>query len=215
MYDASHVAGLIAGGLFQNPLEEGADVICSSTHKTMGGPQGGMILTNNLGLAERIGNTLYPALITNHHLNRFLASAVNFCELLDYGRAYAEAVVRNAKELARSLDEVGLKVIGKSEGYTLSHTVLLDTGEFGGGRLIAERFEAADIILGPTKIPKPAGSEGQRIGVQEVTRLGMGEEEMRRIAILLSRVLYGDDPEVVKHDVAGLTGSFHGVQYAY
>ena len=85
-YDFSHVAGLIAGGVFPNPLEQGADVVFGSTHKSFPGPQGGMVLSHNIEIMKKIGDALFPALITSHHLNRLPALAATLIEMKKYGR---------------------------------------------------------------------------------------------------------------------------------
>ena len=103
IYDAAHVIGLIAGGRFQSPLAEGADVIISSTHKTLAGPQGGMILTNDKSIAERIGDTLYPLLMSNHHLSRLPALAGTFVEWMTYGSGTCRCNCRECKGFGTSV----------------------------------------------------------------------------------------------------------------
>ena len=107
IYDAAHVMGLIAGGRFQSPLEEGADVVISSTHKTLAGPQGGIILTNNRSLAERIGPAVAPLLESNHHLGRLPALAGTFLEWMACGGAHADAIISNAKTLRTGVTRTG------------------------------------------------------------------------------------------------------------
>lgn len=104
-YDGSHVMGLIAGGEFQDPLREGADVLFGSTHKTFPGPQRGMIATNDKGLMERISNVLAPPpfLLSCYHLNTVVALGVAAAEMLAFGREYAAQIVRNSQALAQGL----------------------------------------------------------------------------------------------------------------
>ena len=95
-YDAAHVAGLIAGGIFQDPLREGADVVCLSTHKTLFGPQGGAVLSFEK-YAEQIKKATFPSNTSNHHLHNMAGKAVAFAEMLEFGKQYAKQVVANAK----------------------------------------------------------------------------------------------------------------------
>ena len=101
-----------AGGQFQSPLEEGTDVIISSTHKTMAGPQGGMVLTNDRLIAERIGPAIAPLLESNHHLSRLPALAATFLEWNEFGTEHATAIVKNAKALGQALADRGLSLDG-------------------------------------------------------------------------------------------------------
>jgi glycine hydroxymethyltransferase len=173
IYDAAHVMGLIAGGRFQQPLEEGADVLITSTHKTLAGPQGGMIMTNDSDLFERIGEATAPLIIANHHLARIPALAATFLEWQHCGSAYADAIIANSKALARALEERGVPIVGAAFGYTESHTVIPVVDKFGSGKEVADRLELQGIIAGATGVPEEYGQHGLRIGVQEVTRYGM------------------------------------------
>jgi len=185
LYDASHVLGLIAGKRFQQPLEEGADIVFASTHKTLGGPQGGLVFTNRADLAKKVGEAIYPAIVTNHHLNRLPALAVAFLEMLVHGERYAAEVVANARALAREIHGRGVSVVAANLGYTQSHTFLLQVAEFGTGRDVSERLENVNIIAGECKLPASLGTEGIRMGSQEMTRCGMTRSEAPEIAELI------------------------------
>src|SRR5699024_4472731 len=128
-YDASHVTGLIAGGVFQNPLDRGADVMFGSTHKSFPGPQGGFAVSNNKELILKIGNTLSPSLVTSHHLNRLPALAASIIEMKKYGEKYGEQIIKNSKALATALADEGFNVFGKDRGYTETHLLLMDLGD--------------------------------------------------------------------------------------
>lgn len=182
IYDAAHVMGLIAGGRFQNPLAEGADVLITSTHKTLAGPQGGMIMTNDDDLFERIGEATAPLIIANHHLARIPALAATFLEWKHCGSAYADAIVENAKALAVALENKGVPIVGAEHGYTESHTLIPVVDALGEAKEVAERLEDVGIITGGTGVPDEYGQHGLRIGVQEVTRFGMNPEDADAIA---------------------------------
>jgi glycine hydroxymethyltransferase len=220
MYDGAHVLGLIAGKRFQQPLKEGADVVSASRHKTFPGPQGGVILARE-EYAKRLSRAVFPGLVSNHHLHHLAGFAVALAEMLEFGSAYAEQVIKNAKALAQALSEEGFKVLCEHKGFTESHQVLVDVAGQGGGTKVAEALERANIILNKNLLPwdeisRSANPSGIRIGTQEVTRLGMRESEMRTIAELIARVaIRGESTEKVKKDVAELRREFNQVHYSF
>ena len=205
LYDASHVLGLIAGGRFQRPLREGAHIVTTSTHKTFAGPQGGMVLTNDRELAERVGTATYPALVTNHHLHRIPALGAACLEWLKYGPAHAAAVVANAQAFARHIASEGIEVVSNGLRFTDSHTVLLALRNHGEGTEITKRLESARIITDASVLPDHWGREGLRLGFQEVTRRGMTPEETRPVAKLVANVISGRrSPEDSRDEVRGM-----------
>lgn len=193
VYDGSHVLGLMAGGRFQQPLGEGAHLVFGSTHKTLPGPQGGLILTDDESLMERIVDAVYPGLVTNHHLFRLPALGTCLLEMREFGEAYAGQIIANAGALGEALTERGIEMVRRLDGrFTDSHTLLIRSSALGPAKALADRLEAANIIVSTIKLPAELGSEGLRIGAQEITRLGAGEGEMAEIAGLLAGLLLGD-----------------------
>lgn len=213
IYDAAHVIGLIAGRRFQSPFAEGADVIISSTHKTLAGPQGGMILTNDKSIAERIGKTLYPLLMSNHHLSRLPALAGTFVEWIACGAAHAEAIVVNAKALGQALMDRDVPMLGAELGFTESHTLIPIVDGFGDGGELANQLEACHIIAGAAGLSPEVGTSGLRFGVQEVTRWGMTPEDAPDIADCIVDALSGENPENVKPKVARVAQRFRTIQF--
>lgn len=220
VYDAAHVLGLIGGGSWPNPLKRGADVVTGSTHKTFPGPQGGVVLFNDRDVYKKVSKTIFPWFLSNHHLHRIPATAITLVEMMLYGREYAGNIVENARKLAESLAAEGFNVVGEHLGYTRSHQVLVDIRPQGGGARAANLLEEAGIIVNKNLLPWDPPSavhdpSGIRIGVQEVTRLGMGKGEMEEIARLLSRVLIkGEDPRSVRERVREFRSLFQKVHYA-
>jgi glycine hydroxymethyltransferase len=220
MYDGAHVAGLIAGGQFQDPFAEGADVITSSTHKTLPGPQGGMVLCRSY-LAEKIDRAAFPGLMSNHHLHHVVGFAIALAEMREFGKGYARQMVRNSKALAQALYERGFNVLCEHKGFTESHQVAMDVSELGGGQRIAEELEKANIVVNKNLLPwdtleRTANPSGIRIGVPEVTRLGMREGEMEEIAELMKRIIIDEEePQKVKKDVVELKGNFTEVKFCF
>ena len=213
IYDASHVIGLIAGKRFQSPFDEGADVIISSTHKTLAGPQGGMILTNDASIAERVARGLYPLLMSNHHLNRLPALAGTFIEWMECGEAQADAIVANAKALGQALAERGVPILGADLGFTESHTLILIVDKYGEGGALATQLEACHIIAGAAGLSPEVGKSGLRMGVQEVTRWGMTPADALDIADCIVAALSGGSPEALKPKVAEVARRFDAIQF--
>lgn len=209
VYDGSHVLGLIAGGQFQDPLSDGADILLGSTHKTFPGPQGGIVLVrDDMDLAERIDVTLRPppVLVDNFHLHRVAALGVTLAELSQFGSKYAAQVVRNAQALAKTLDENGVPIIGAEHGYTYSHQVLFKMKTAEEGHRIRDQLERADIIA----------DAGVRLGTQEVTRRGMREPEIHQIAEYIIDVLVRKvSPKKVKERVHHLVDQFPSVEFCF
>jgi glycine hydroxymethyltransferase len=210
-YDASHVLGLIAGGRFQAPLAEGADVVYGSTHKTFPGPQGGIIYSNRADVMDAIAKALYPPIVTNHHSFRVPALAVALQEMLAHGPAYADQTIANTQALGAALAGRGLPPLGVDGVYSQSHTLLLPTPVPGA----AERLERAGIICGAFRMPDALGGKGLRIGAQEVTRQGAGTADMARVAALIAAALAEDaDLGALCAEVSDLVATFPGLAFA-
>jgi glycine hydroxymethyltransferase len=220
LYDASHVLGLIAGKIFQRPIDEGADVMTGSTHKTFFGPQRA-IITSTEEMAERVDRAVFPGVVSNHHLNTLAGYVIAAMEMLEFGEAYARQVVKNARRLAERLHELGYKVLGEDQGFTETHQIAVDVREFGGGEEVAKRLGKAGIILNKNLLPwddiqDTINPSGIRIGVQEVTRLGMKEGEMEAIAEFIDEVLKGRRREdEVKAEIAEFKKQFNTVKYTF
>ena len=220
-YDGAHVLGLIAGGQFQDPLHEGADVLTGSTHKTLPGPQHGILLSDSEDekFVRRLQRAVFPGVVSNHHLHAMAALGVTLAEFLEFGRDYAAQIVRNSKALATALHERGVKVLAEKHGFTESHTVALDVAALGGGAKIASDLEGANIITNKNLLPwdtSPVKPSGVRLGTQELTRLGMKEPQMREVAELIARIaVKGEGPGRVSADVASLRQGFNTVHYCF
>lgn len=220
VYDAAHVFGLIFSGFFQKPFSEGADIITASTHKTFPGPQGGIILGNiDEELAKRIRQKIFPGLISNHHLHRLPALYLTFLEMKKFGNDYGKQIIKNAQRLARKLFEFGFNVVGKEKGFTQSHQVLVNVEKLGGGDRVAKILEKANIIVNKNRIygdKSPVFPSGIRIGVQEMTRFGMKEKEMEKIAHFFKRLLIDKEQITkVKNEVIEFRKKFQKLKYCF
>lgn len=182
VYDASHVLGLLACGKFQDPLKEGAEVLIGSTHKSLYGPQGGLVLTNSefhyKELDKMLGFDVKEGigLVDNPHMNRIAALGMALEELVE-DPDYGDRVVANVKALASALDDLGVPVKFKEKGYSESHQLFLDL-EFEKATAFCHDLESYGIYV------DIAG----RLGVAEVTHLGMKASDMEFIAHAISQV---------------------------
>jgi len=221
-YDAAHVAGLIAGGQFQDPLREGADAVSLSTHKTLFGPQGGTVLSFEK-YGEQIKKATFPSNTSNHHLHNVAGKAIAFAEMLEFGKQYAAQVVANAKALGQALHELGLSVLAEHKGFTQSHQIAVDVTKYGLGGDIEKALESANIIVNRQLLPGDiqagrhyTNPSGLRIGTSEITRIGMKQTDMGVVAELIKRVVIEkQDAKKVRQDVVEFRKNFQKVHYCF
>jgi len=221
-YDAAHVAGLIAGGKFQDPLREGTDTMTMSTHKTLFGPQGGLVLGFDRH-EESIKKAMFPGLTSSHHIHHMAGKAVAFAEALEFGKDYAAQTINNAKALASELNNVGFKVLGEKRGYTESHQTVVNVLDYGDGGTIEADLEKANIIVNRQLIPGDLKANrhymhpgGIRLGTSEITRLGMKESEMKEIASMIKDVVIDKkDPGEMTGKIAEFRKGFQKTQYCF
>jgi len=223
-YDSAHVSGLIASGFFQDPLREGADIVTASTHKTMPGPQHGIVLAKEK-YAEAIKRASFPGLLSNHHLHNVAGLAIALAEMTEFGVAYSKQIMKNAKALAQALHERGWHVIAEHKGFTQSHVVLVDVTEtpMNDGAAVEKTLENANIVINRNLLPwdKKRGRDyktpgGIRLGTSEMTRLGMKESEMDAIAELMTRVVMkGEDVKKIAAEVEEFRKNYQKVHFAF
>ena len=213
LYDAAHMAGVIAGKRFQQPLAEGAHLMTMSTYKAFGGPPSGLVLTTDSDLACRLDQIAYPGLTANFDLGKTAALAMSVLDLLEFGSAYADQCIANAQALGRALEQVGIAIhTAEGRGPTESHHLALPAAAHGGGQTAAKHLEKANILLCGIGLPLPPienDLNGIRIGTQEITRFGMKKDAMPIIAQFMARVMVrGEDPAKVKDDVLAFRKSY-------
>lgn len=190
MFDMAHVLGLY--GCFQSPLEEGADVVTGSTHKTFFGPQRGIIAGNmaqGTGLEKlwvEIKGRAFPGSTSNHHLGTLLGLLMATYEMNEYKADYQAQVVKNARAFTAALHAGGISVEGDpATGFTETHQAVIRVRQFGTGEEIARRLEENNIITNYQALPDDesfVGSSGIRMGTQEMTRFGMKEQDFEQLA---------------------------------
>jgi glycine hydroxymethyltransferase len=226
VYDAAHVLGLIAGGIFQDPLREGADFITASTHKTFPGPQGGLILANlkNSRMEKAIENVQYgifPLSTSNTHLGRLPALGIAALEMYIFGKDLAKQTVKNAQVAGQYLYENDVKVLGESKGFTRSHQLAVDVAKYGGGKKVAEKLEAANIILNRNLLPYDGqenreNPSGIRIGFQDITRKGFKENDVKYLCdLMLSVIKEHNTPSEIRKDVISFRNQFERIEFGF
>jgi glycine hydroxymethyltransferase len=220
-FDGAHQLGLIAGGQFQDPLGEGAAVLTGSAGKTFSGPQSGVMVWNDPELAGPLCDAVFPALAATHQVNRVAALAAAAAELIEFGQEYMAQIVANARALGAALADRGIPMLGAHKGFTQTHQVIADVSALGGGLVVAQRLAEANVITNKNLIPRDRPEDwdrpsGLRIGTTEVTRLGMREPEMVRIADLVAAVLVENrSPEAVRREVLAFRADYQSVGYCF
>jgi glycine hydroxymethyltransferase len=220
-FDGAHQLGLIAGGQFQDPLREGAAVLTGSAGKTFSGPQSGVMVWDDPELAQTLCDTVFPALAATHQVNRVAALAAAAAEQIAFGRDYMAQIVANAQTLGAALEARGIPMLAAHKRFTRTHQVIADVSGFGGGLDVAHRLAEANVITNKNLIPSDRPEDwdrpsGLRIGTTEVTRLGLREPEMERIAEFVAAVLVdARDPAAVRRDVVDFRSAYQTVGYCF
>lgn len=203
MVDMAHIAGLVAAGVHPSPMPY-SHIVTTTTHKTLRGPRGGMILTNDEEIAKKIDKMIFPGIQGGPLMHIIAAKAVAFKEaLMPEYKEYQVQVVKNAKVLAQELVNKGFRIVS---GGTDNHLMLVDLTPKGiTGKAAEEALVKAEITLNKNGIPfdkeKPFVTSGIRIGTPSVTTRGMKEAEMKIIAELITKVLENIDNETIINEV--------------
>lgn len=220
MYDMAHVLGLY--GAFQTPLEEGADIVTGSTHKTYFGPQRGVIVSNmdKKTLFRKVWlevkSRAFPGSTSNHHLGTLLALLMATIEMNAFKDTFQSQVRNNARAFAKHLVDAGIDVEGDpSDGFTETHQVILRTAKYGDGQDIARKLEDNNVICNYQALPDDdtfLSSSGLRMGVQEMTRYGLKESDFGPVAQFIADVVIHN--KTVKTDVAAFRKQFLRQHYS-
>lgn len=217
LFDAAHLCGLIAGKAWPSPLDEGAHLMTFSTYKSLGGAAGGVVVTNDAELAERLDRIAFPGLTANFDAARAAALGVTMVDWQVAGRAYAATMVETAARLADELLTRELPVFEGAQGPTRSHQLALRAAAWGGGQHAAKRLRRANVLtcgIGLPDDPVEGDLNGLRLGTPEVVRLGMKPEHMAEVADFIARGLDLDsDPALVAAEVTSWRSQFSGVHY--
>ncbi|MCV0424297.1 MAG: aminotransferase class I/II-fold pyridoxal phosphate-dependent enzyme [Roseibium sp.] len=216
LFDAAHQCGMIAGGVFADPLAEGAHLMTMSTYKSLGGPAGGLIVTNEQHLSRKLDGIAFPGLTANFDVAKSASLAVSLVDWRDHGSAYAQKMVSTAKALAAALAEEGLPVYSSERGFTASHQFALEAAPLGGGQTASKKLRKAGFLACGIGLPLPeiAGDmNGLRFGTPELVRWGMNEADMPELARLIAEALRSNAPEAMAGNVSKWRRSFDTLHY--
>ncbi|MFD1495059.1 serine hydroxymethyltransferase [Streptosporangium lutulentum] len=217
LFDAAHLCGVIAGKTWPQPLDEGAHLMSMSTYKSLGGPAGGLVVTNDAGLAERLDAIAYPGLTANFDAGKTAALAMTMLDWKAAGPAYAQMMIATARRLAAELLALDVPVFAADRGCTLSHQFAVMAHGYGGGQRAARRLRRANLLacgIGLPAEPIDGDVNGLRIGTPEIVRLGMTEADMPALASFVARGLDPSvDPGVVASEVTEWRSGFSGVHF--
>jgi glycine hydroxymethyltransferase len=216
LFDAAHQCGIIAGQAWPNPLAEGAHMMTMSTYKSLGGPAGGLIVSNDADIVERLDHIAFPGMTANFDAAKSAALAVTMLDWREHGNAYGAAMVELAKALASALDASGMPVHGKAFGYTQSHQFAIEAARFGGGQAASKKLRQAGFLACGIGLPGPevAGDmNGLRIGTPELVRWGVTPDHAEKLAGLITRALTTNDPASLASEVAAFRQQFDQLHF--
>jgi glycine hydroxymethyltransferase len=216
MFDAAHQCGIIAGGAWKNPLKEGAHFMTMSTYKSLGGPAGGVIVSNDADIAARLDVIAFPGMAANFDAAKSAALAVGMLDWREYGADYAAEMIAVSRAFAAALDAEGLPVFAKANGFTQSHQFALEAEGFGGGQTASKKLRKAGFLACGIGLPIEAvegDMNGLRFGTPELVRWGVTVEHVGDIAALVARALRSNDPENVASEVRELRSQFQALRY--
>ncbi|MGY3439116.1 MULTISPECIES: aminotransferase class I/II-fold pyridoxal phosphate-dependent enzyme [unclassified Marinovum] len=218
LFDAAHQCGIIAGGAWPNPLDEGAHLMTMSTYKSLGGPPGGLIVTRDAELAARLEQIAFPGLTANFDAAKSAALAVSLLDWRDHGAAYAAQMIAMARALARAMAAEGLPVFRTKDGSTRSHQFAVEAADFGGGQAASRKLRKAGFLtsgIGLPVDPVAGDMNGVRIGTPELVRWGMTVDHAPKLAALVAQALKSDAPETMAADVADWRASFDQIGFIH
>lgn len=214
LFDAAHLCGMIAGKVWPQPLKEGAHLMSFSTYKSLGGPAGGLVVTNDPKLAQRLDEIAYPGLTANFDAAKTAALGITLQDWLSCGNEYAIQMVETAQVLAQALDEKGLKIFGKEKGFTQSHQFAILAKDFGGGQKASKKISYSGLLACGINVPgeKVDGDNNAiRIGTPEIVRMGMKTKDMNHLAQLIFDALTAN--RNLFEEVKAFRAQFEGVHY--
>jgi glycine hydroxymethyltransferase len=216
LFDAAHQCGIIAGQAWKNPLAEGAHLMTMSTYKSLGGPAGGLIVTNDAEMAQRLDAIAFPGMTANFDAAKSAALAVTLLDWRDFGRAYAAEMIAMALALAEELAVRGLPVFTGAQGATQSHQFAVEAAAHGGGQAASKTLREAGFLACGIGLPipeVPGDMNGLRIGTPELVRWGMTAQDAPELARLIVAGLTGNDTEGLAAEVASWRQSFDTLHF--
>ncbi len=216
MFDAAHQCGIIAGKAWRDPLAEGAHFMTMSTYKSLGGPAGGLIVSNDAGITERLDAIAFPGMTANFDAAKSASLALTMIDWLEHGQAYAAQMIAVSKALATALDGAGLPVFAKGQGFTNSHQFAIEAAAYGGGQAASKTLRKAGFLACGIGLPVPevpGDMNGLRIGTPELVRWGVTPDDAGEIAALIAKALTSNDPAALAGETRALRSRFDTLHY--
>ncbi len=216
LFDAAHQCGMIAGGAWQQPLEEGAHLMTFSTYKSLGGPPSGLIVTNDGEIAQRLDAIAFPGLTANFDAAKSASLAIALLDWKEHGHDYAVMMANTAQALAEELSGRNIPVFKTDKGFTQSHQFAVQAANFGGGQTAAKHLRKANILTCGIGLPieqVQADMNGLRFGTPEIVRWGMKTEHMPVLAEFIAQGLNSEKPQQLANEVTSFRRQFNQLHY--
>jgi len=217
LFDAAHLCGMIAGKVWPQPLVEGAHLMTFSTYKSLGGPAGGLIVTNDDEIAQKLDAIAYPGLTANFDAAKTAALGITLQDWKSVGRDYAQMMVKTSQALAQHLQNLGVNIFAADKGFTTSHQFAILAAPYGGGQTAARRMGEAGLLACGIGLPieqVEGDLNGLRIGTPEIVRIGMKVEDMKDLAGFIARSLDTNvEPKSIQREITEWRKQFSGVHY--
>ncbi len=216
MFDAAHQCGIIAGGAWLNPLDEGAHFMTMSTYKSLGGPAGGLIVSNDADIVERLDAIAFPGMTANFDAAKSAALAVSMLDWREHGAAYSAEMIKLAQSFANALDKEGLPVFAKAQGFTHSHQFAIEAAEFSGGQAASKKLRQAGFLACGIGLPIESVTgdmNGLRFGTPELVRWGVKCNHTPAIATLVARALRSSNPESIAPETKQLRQQYKQLHF--
>jgi glycine hydroxymethyltransferase len=216
LFDAAHQCGIIAGGAWPDPLAEGAHIMTMSTYKSLGGPAGGLIVTNDAEMAKRLDAIAFPGMTANFDAAKSAALAMTLLDWRDHGGAYAQQMIDVAQAFATELTKHDIPVFAAAKRGTTSHQLAIEAAPFGGGQTAAKKLREAGFLTCGIGLPiaeVDGDLNGLRIGTPEIVRFGVTPKDVPDIAALFAKALRANDPAALAEQTASLRMKFQTLHY--
>jgi glycine hydroxymethyltransferase len=217
LFDAAHLCGMIAGKVWPQPLVEGAHLMTFSTYKSLGGPAGGLIVTNDDEISQKLDAIAYPGLTANFDAAKTAALGITLQDWKSVGREYAQMMVKTSQALAQHLQNLGVNIFAADKGFTTSHQFAILAAPYGGGQTAARRMGEAGLLACGIGLPieqVEGDLNGLRIGTPEIVRIGMKVEHMQELAGFIARSLdTSGEPQSIQREITEWRNQFSGVHY--
>jgi glycine hydroxymethyltransferase len=218
LFDAAHQCGIIAGGAWKNPLHEGAHLMTMSTYKSLGGPAGGLIVSNEAAIVERLDAIAFPGMTANFDAAKSAALAVTMLDWRTHGAAYAQQMIDVAAKFAQTLHDEKIPVFAAERAFTRSHQFAVIANRYGGGQTLSKKLRKAGFLacgIGLPGDPVEGDMNGLRIGTPELVRWGVTADNVTEIAQLVASAINTDDAASIADKTRALRRQFDTLHYIF